>query len=106
MNDRRHESRDPASPSEARHGEIEISAERLAVSVGISVVTLARIVRIGVIEPETPGGDRFSAAAATRLRRMLRLRAQVGVNLTGASIIVDLLERLDRLEAELERRSR
>ena len=35
---------------------------------------------------------------------MLRLHADLGVNLAGASIIVDLLERLDELEAELAAR--
>jgi hypothetical protein len=33
-----------------------------------------------------------------RLRRVLRLRGDLGVNLVGAAIIVDLVERLDRLE--------
>jgi hypothetical protein len=32
---------------------------------------------------------------------MLRLHADLGVNLAGARIIVDLLARLDRVEAEL-----
>ena len=36
---------------------------------------------------------------------MLRLHADLGVNLTGAAIIVDLLERLERVEAELARRA-
>jgi hypothetical protein len=34
---------------------------------------------------------------------MLRLHADLGLDLTGAAIIVDLLERLERLEAELAR---
>jgi hypothetical protein len=34
---------------------------------------------------------------------MLRLRADLGVNLAGATIIVDLMERLERLDAELTR---
>jgi hypothetical protein len=38
----------------------------------------------------------FSAAMASRLRRMLRLHRDLGVNFTGAAIIVDLLERRER----------
>jgi len=38
----------------------------------------------------------FSAATAERLRRMLRLHRDLGVNFTGAAIIVDLVERLER----------
>ena len=40
---------------------------------------------------------------ATRLKRMLRLHHDIGVNLTGAAIIIDLLERVDRMETELRR---
>ena len=39
----------------------------------------------------------------TRLKRMIWLHHDVGVNLTGAAIIIDLLERLDRMETELRR---
>ena len=53
------------------------------------------------VEPLAPGSGTFAAATAERLRRMLRLHADLGVNLTGAAIIVDLLERLERVEAEL-----
>jgi hypothetical protein len=38
------------------------------------------------------------------LRRMLRLRRDLGVNLGGAAIIVDLVAQLERLERELARR--
>ena len=62
--------------------------------------------RLGLVEPAAPGPREFTAATAARLRRMLRLHADLGVNLIGAAIIVDLLERLERLEAELARRAR
>lgn len=38
---------------------------------------------------------------AARLRRVLRLREYLGVNLPGAAIIVDLLERIEELQDEL-----
>jgi hypothetical protein len=64
---------------------------------GVSVATLARLVRAGLVEPDTAGG--FTVANALRLRRMLRLHADLDVGLLGAAIIVDLMERLERLEA-------
>lgn len=84
-----------------------LTLEQLAMACGISEVHLVRLVRVGLVEPE-PGAEVFPASAVTRLRKMLRLRADLGVNLAGAEIIVDLLARLDRLEAEvaLVRRSR
>jgi MerR family transcriptional regulator/heat shock protein HspR len=35
--------------------------------------------------------------------RMLRLRQTMGVNLSGAAIIIDLLERIETLQAEVDR---
>ena len=84
--------------------ELRLSVEDLAAAAGISPASLARLVRAGLIEPVAPGGSEFTAATAARLRRMLRLHADRGVSLAGAQIIVDLLERLERLEAELSHR--
>jgi len=80
-----------------------LSSEQLAAVAGISTATLARLVRVGLVEP-TPN-DRgcspiFSAATAARLRRMLRLHRDLGVNLIGAAIIVDLVERFERRPGE------
>jgi MerR family transcriptional regulator/heat shock protein HspR len=38
-----------------------------------------------------------------RVYRMLRLRQTMGVNLPGAAIILDLLERIETLQAEVDR---
>lgn len=92
--------------------ELYLSSEELAAAAGISPTALARLIRLGVVEPPAPmlteGGPRvelFPAAVGARLRRMQRLHADLGVNFTGAAIIVDLLARLERLEAELENRA-
>ena len=38
-----------------------------------------------------------------RVYRMLRLRQTMGVNLPGAAIILDLLERIEALQADVDR---
>lgn len=88
---------------EATSSEVRLSSAALASAAGISVTRLTRLVRLGVVEPLGPGADEFTAREASRLRRMLRLRADLGVNLIGAAVIVDLLERVERLETELGR---
>jgi hypothetical protein len=80
--------------------EVLLSGERLAAAAGISPERLARLVRLGIVDPIAPGADEFTAAAAARLRRMLRLHDDLGVNLVGAAIIVDLLEKFERLDAK------
>lgn len=83
--------------------ELHLSSVELAAVAGISLASLDHLVRLGLVEPERPGSSEFTAATAARLRRMLRLHDQLGVNLAGAAVIVDLLERLERLDAELVR---
>ncbi len=83
--------------------EASLSSGQVAAAAGITAERLAWLVRLGLVEPVAPGADVFAAAEVARLRRMLRLRRDLGVNLLGAAILVDLLERLDGLEAELAR---
>jgi hypothetical protein len=88
-----------AEPAET----VLISGEALCEALGIGRPMLARLVALAVVEPVAPGADAYEVYAVARLRRVLRLRRDLGVNLTGASIVVDLVDRLERLEAELER---
>ena len=84
-------------PREAR-GELLLTYEELAIAAGIRPTVLARLIRLGVVEPVHPESPEFTADTLARVRRMLRLHAQLGVNFTGAAIILDLLDRLHRLE--------
>jgi len=82
---------------------VYLSAEQLATACGLALARLYRLVRLGVIDHSEAGSRLFSAAAAARLRKILRLRADLGVNLAGAEIIIDLVARIARLEEELAR---
>lgn len=84
--------------------DIVLTLHELSTAVGLSPARLARLVRLGLIESSGPEPYAFTAATAVRLRRMLRLRRDLHVNLHGAAIIMDLVERLDDLERELARR--
>jgi hypothetical protein len=84
-------------------GMIRISGEALCEATGVSRPLLTRMVRLAVLEPVSPGADEYPADAVRRLRRLLRLRRDLGVNFVGAAILVDLLERMEALERELDR---
>lgn len=84
-------------------GQTRVSGDELAAAAGITSSRLARLVELGLVEPIAAGMNVFTAAQAERLKRMLRLHEDLGVTLLGASIIVDLLERLTSLESELAR---
>lgn len=66
------------------------------------------LVEAGVIEPRgtAPDAWSFPASAIVRARATARMVNDLGVNLAGAAVILDLLEERDRLErrlAEIER---
>ncbi len=76
-------------------------AERCSVQVGF----IRRLVQIGVLEGTNEGWPGCLQAETTlRVRQIVRLQEQLGVNLEGAAIIVDLLERIEALENELAHR--
>jgi len=80
-----------------------LTAAELARAAGIPESVLAQLVERGFIAPVEPGADAFALATLVRLRRMLRLRHELAVSLHAASLIVDLLDRVDHLDAELRR---
>jgi DNA-binding transcriptional MerR regulator len=84
--------------------DIYLTIDELATAAGLSAARVERLVRVGLVDATGPGPSPFTAATAARLRRMLRLRRDLGVNLGGAAIIVDLVEQLEALERELTHR--
>ena len=55
--------------------------------------------------PSTPGDWRFTGLHMHRARVAVRLQQDLGVNLAGAALALELLEEVDLLKAELRRRS-
>lgn len=64
---------------------------------------VAEMVEIGMLDPTggAPGDWCFDAAALRRAATALRLQRDLGVNLAGAALAIELLERIERLEARL-----
>jgi len=87
-----------------RPAEIALSLEELAAATGLSPARIERLVQLGLVESTGADARPFSAATAARLRCMLRLHRDLGVNFEGAAIITDLVERLEALERELTSR--
>jgi len=83
------------------HAGPRLTSAELARAAGIDERVLERLVQRGLVESAAPG--EFELASLVRLRRMLRLHDELAVSLHAASLITDLLERVDRLDAELQR---
>jgi hypothetical protein len=78
-----------------------IGLEALARRAGIHPELALRLVRLGLIEPRggTAAAPLFSAGDARPLAQALRLRRDLGVNYAGAVLAVELLARIEELEA-------
>ncbi len=75
----------------------------VAETVGARRSLIARLVQQGLIETLDIGTEEpmVPRRAVVQLRRMQRLRRDLGVNFAGASIILDLVGRIEQLNREL-----
>ena len=78
---------------------ISIAASR----VGMHPQTLRLYERVGLVKPARRGNNRlYSDQDLERLRQIQRLTQDMGVNLAGVEIILNLLEQVGQLQDELE----
>lgn len=79
---------------------ISIAARML----GVRTHTLRYYERIGVIEPSrSPGNTRlYSDSDVARLRQMMSLMEDLGVNLAGVEIILRMSQQIAELQGQVE----
>lgn len=80
-----------------------LTIEDLARATGLHPDQIEAFVRFGLLEPAA-GEERavFAVAAIDRLRTIVRLRRDLGVNLAGVAAILEMQERITELRVELE----
>jgi hypothetical protein len=80
----------------------DLTAEDLALRCGLPPAALADYTRVGVVQLNASTG-RFPILALGRLRKAIRLRRDLGVDLVAVGIVLDLVGRLEAMEAEIDR---
>lgn len=92
------------------HSVIIRARHELAVLPGVSPTELARLcdcqpvvirrfVDIGLLEPLTQGAvPLFGARAVVRVRKALRLKRDLRLNLDAVALVMELLDRIEELE--------
>ncbi|HKN84787.1 MAG TPA: chaperone modulator CbpM [Pyrinomonadaceae bacterium] len=80
-----------------------LTLEAVADAVGVRPPLLARLIRLGVLESVGNEVDEplLPTRAVISLRRMARLRRDLGVNFAGAAIILELVDRIEGLNHEV-----
>lgn len=80
-----------------------LTLEALAEAAGLHPELVERFVAYGLLEPITVEERAvwFDLIAVRRLRTIRRLREDLGINLPGVSVVLDLLGRIESLQREL-----
>jgi len=82
-----------------------VTLDGLAARTGLHPTLIERFVEYGLIEPVERAGAHmlFDLDCVARVRKIERLRRHLGTNLASVALILDLLDRLSKLEQEIER---
>ncbi len=80
-----------------------LTVDVIATIVGTKRSLVVRLAQQGLIETVDSEADEplVPRRAVVRIRRMQRLRRDLGVNFAGAAIILDLTRRLEQMNREL-----
>ena len=81
----------------------EITLADLSRACRVHAEWVIELIEEGVIEPRGPGRPqwRFAATTVVRVEKARRLQNDLGVNLAGVALALQLLDRIDTLESRL-----
>ena len=85
--------------------DVELTLVEICRTCQLPAERVFELVEEGIIDPlgREPSGWRFRSTSVRRIRCALRLERDLGVNLAGAALALDLLEELERLRARMHR---
>lgn len=85
--------------------EIQLSLAELCRACQLPAETVVELIDEGVIEPvgRDPAHWRFQGISLRRVRCVQRLKQDLGVNVAGAALALELLDELDHLRTRLRR---
>lgn len=83
--------------------EFELTLGDLSRACAMDAEWLIKLVEEGVLEPlhTSPDKWRFSGISLQRARRVRRLQSDLGINLAGAALALELLDEIENLRSRL-----
>lgn len=87
------------------NAELRLTLQELSDLTGLKSASLVEMVDEGLIEPlgRRPGEWTFAGHALPRVQAALRLQRDLGVNLAGAILVLDLLDEVQQLRRRVDR---
>jgi chaperone modulatory protein CbpM len=85
--------------------ELQFSLQELSRACGADITVLESLVHEGVLTPQgdTPAQWRFDGSILPRARKAARLSAHLELGASGTALVLELLEEIDALKAQLRR---
>ena len=85
--------------------DVELSLTQMCEACSVESEEVIKLVEEGVLEPLGSDRDRwrFPGISLQRARMALRLQQDLGVNVAGAALALDLLDELNKLRTDLKR---
>lgn len=85
----------------------EITATELCAACAVEHTMVERLVDEGVLDPVDKRGDelRFHYTSVRRTRTVVRLQNDLGVNLAGAALALELLDQIEELRRQVRART-
>jgi hypothetical protein len=78
-----------------------ITVQDIAIRCGVDTTLIERLIDLGIIDTH-PGAHRsFPSEVTLRVSKLVRLERDLGLNLDGAALVIELLDRIEQLEARL-----
>ena len=85
-----------------------ISLDELCRHCTVETEEVVTLVREGIIDPAAPAADQdetgrwcFHISSVRRVRTVIRLQRDLGVNLPGAALALELMDRIEELQRRL-----
>ncbi|MDQ3899031.1 MAG: chaperone modulator CbpM [Actinomycetota bacterium] len=80
-----------------------LSLDQFAAAAGLHPQQVRRLVALGLLDPVTNAGERveFPPSQLAVAARVQRLRIGLGLNYAAVGVVLDLLARIEELEAAL-----
>ena len=84
----------------------EITIVELCEVCSVEIKLVDEMVDEGILEPTDGGSEkrRFPYSSVRRTRTVIHLQRDLGLNLAGAALALELLDRIQNLRAQLRRR--
>ena len=102
----------PTTPTKTLKGLIldencRFTLEELSTACSVRTEYIVELVEEGIVEPLEARLERrqwiFSGRSLQRARKARRLQQDLGVNLAGAALVLELMEEIERLRARVQR---